>query len=144
MAKRVLVLAIAACSQRAPIATCDDDLRGVYRDGGERWMVLDHGATLEAYPLFPDAVAPAGADAGLEIAPRVIDLTRGRGLLAGTLHRRYLRGAESCDARVPVHVTSCTGDLVALVLSDPAPPISFAPCWWPGPGPSRVVRWRRD
>jgi len=142
MAKRVLVLAIAACSRRAPITSCEDDLRGVYRDGSEPWMVLDHGTTLEAYPLFPDV--PPGGEAGLEVAPRVIDLARGAGPPSGTLHRRYLRGGESCDAHIPVHVTSCAGDLVALVLADPAPPLGFAPCRWPGPGPSRVVRWRRE
>jgi hypothetical protein len=42
-----------------------------------------------------------------------------------------------------VHVTRCTGDTLELVLADPAPPISFSPCTWPEPGPSRVVRWHR-
>ena len=95
--KRVVVLAIAACSRRAPIASCDDDLRGVYVAGGERWMVLDHGDTLEAYPLFPDGAAPepsgtavAGSPApgpvagpaswsgpaAVVVAPRVIDFKR--------------------------------------------------------------------
>jgi hypothetical protein len=143
-----VVLALAACSCRAEIASCDDDLRGVYVADGERWMVLDNGATLEAYPLFPDGGAPGE----LVVAPRVIDLERpgGSSLRAanaapvGTLRRRYMRRAERCDAQVPVHVTRCAGDTLELVLADPAPPLGFAPCTWPGPAPSRVVRWRRD
>jgi len=151
------------------MAGCDDDLRGVYVAGlrgvpgatgvaganAERWMVLDDGPTLEAYPLFPDgatpgpasAVGPATGDAAVtEVAPRVIDFERtpGKPTIDGTLRRRYLRRADLCDAHVPVHLTSCAGDVLQLVLADPAPPISWAPCVWPGLAPSRVVRWRRE
>ena len=140
-------LATGGCSRRAPITSCDDDLRGVYTAGpehgapGERWMVLDDRETLEAYPLLPDGDGPPD----LVAAPRVIELVRdGRGELAGTLRRRYMRRAERCDAQVPVHVTRCAGDTLELVLADPAPPLALAPCTWPGPGPSRVVRWRRE
>ncbi|HEX7841226.1 MAG TPA: hypothetical protein VF469_27295 [Kofleriaceae bacterium] len=137
-------LAGGACSRRAPIASCDDDLRGVYTSGterGERWMVLDDRDTLEAYPLFPDSDGPAD----LVVAPRVIELVReGRGELSGTSRRRYMRRAQRCDAHVPVHVTRCAGDAIELVIADPAPPIEMSPCTWPGPGPSRVERWRRE
>ena len=135
-----------ACSGRAAIGSCDDDLRGVYSDGAERWMVLDQRATLEAYPLFPDADGPPE----LVTAPRRIELARaasrapGAAAIAGALRRRYMQRADSCDARVPVEVTRCAGDGLELVLAAPAPPLGFAPCRWPGPGPSRVVRWRRD
>jgi len=187
--KRAVVLAIAACSRRDPIASCDDDLRGVYADGDERWMVLDNGETLEAYPLFPDGAGPAptgsaraaraagiGSAAPGEpslrqptdvvVAPRVIDWKRGAAApgstasdpqhgaarpvaagtaaIAGTLRRRYMRRAERCEAHVPVHVTSCAGDTLELVLADPSPPIEYTPCTWSHPGPSRVVRWRRE
>jgi hypothetical protein len=172
--KYAAVLAIAAC-RRDPIASCDDDLRGVYLAASERWMVLDHGATLEAYPLFPDVPGGATGDAVLEVAPRVIDFERGPGadpidptgafaplgetrrqrrqgpqphdfasLIEGTLRRRYMRGRELCEARAPVHVTRCANDTLELVLVDPAPPIAFAPCTWPGPGPSHVVHWQRE
>ena len=143
MIERAVVLALAACGQRAEHASCDDDLRGVYVADGERWMVLDNGATLEAYPLFPDGGAPGE----LVVAPRVIDLERRPGASsapAGTLRRRYMRRAERCDAQVAVHITSCAGDALELVLADPAPPLGFSPCTWPGPAPSRVVRWRRE
>jgi hypothetical protein len=181
--KRVVLLAIAACSRRAEIATCDDDLRGLYvvdstdGAGGERWMVLDNGATLEAYPLFHDPESPGpsaatngGASAAsapsrvyrppdqapgggasprrttgeLEVAPRVIDLTRGPAGLTGTLRRRYMERAERCDAQLPVQITRCAGDGLELVIADPAPPLGFSPCVWPDAGPSRVVRWRRE
>jgi hypothetical protein len=166
-----LIIAIAACSRRPELASCDEDLRGVYIADGERWMVLDEGAALEAYPLFPDgdpAAGPAGpapppAPAGpggdspgpkedLVVAPRVIDLERAPGAsrtpemhsLRGTVKRRYMRRAERCEAKLAVHVTRCAGDTLELVLSDPSPPIAFSPCTWPGPSPSRVVRWRRE
>jgi hypothetical protein len=154
------VLAIAACSRRAPLASCGDDLHGVWRDttggasrdGAERWMLLDDGATLEAYLLFPDADGPGE----LVAAPRRIDLSRtaagdaatsaapGAAPLTGTVLRRYMRGAQRCDARVPVHVTRCTGDTLELVLADPAPPLELSPCRWPRPAPSRLVRWQRE
>lgn len=146
--KRAAVLVIAACSRRAELASCADDLRGVYVADGERWMMLDSGATLEAYPLFPDGGPPGD----LVVAPRVIDLARPTGsgtgaqpgAPAGTLRRRYMRRAERCDAQLPVHVTRCAGDTLELVLADPSPPLGFSPCTWPGPGPSRVARWRRE
>jgi hypothetical protein len=142
----VVALAIAACGRSAPIASCDDDLRGVYAAGGERWMILDRGPTLEAYPLFPD-----GAVTGeLVAAPRVIDLARAPGAgpagaaIAGTLHQRFMRRAERCDTQVPVEVTRCASDTLELVLGDPSPPIEFSPCAWARPAASRVVRWRRE
>jgi hypothetical protein len=140
------MLAIAACHQRAPLTSCDDNLRGVHVAGSERWMILDDGHTLEAYPLFPDVDGPPD----LEIHPRRIDLTRGAAAssasatLAGTVHRRYMRRAEICEAQVPVHVTRCAGDTLDIVLTDPAPPLGFSPCTWPGPAPSRLVRWQRE
>ena len=69
----VTLVLCTACSTSAPLASCDDDLRGAWRDeaSGARWMILDRGASLEVYPLFSDAV-PAGA-------PRVIDLARSGG-----------------------------------------------------------------
>jgi hypothetical protein len=135
-----VAVAVAACSHGPQLASCDDDLRGVYVADGERWMMLDRGATLEAYPMFPDGGPPGD----LVIAPRVIDLERRGGALTGTLRRRYMRRAERCDAQLPVHVTSCAGETVTLVLADPAPPLGFSPCTWPGASPSRVVRWRRE
>jgi len=142
----LLVAASPACSRRAPLASCDDNLRGVYAagpDGAERWMILDRGDALEAYPLFPDVDGPHA----LEIGPRRIDLARApaaAGTLAGAVHRRYMRRAELCDAQIPVHVTRCAGDTLDLVLADPAPPLDFAPCRWPGPASSRLVRWQRE
>jgi hypothetical protein len=141
------LLAFGACSRRAPLASCDDNLHGVYTAGpDQRWMLVDHRDSLEAYPLFPDVDGPRD----LEVHPRRIDLTRdpaapaASATLAGTVHRRYLRRADICEAEVPVHVTRCAGDTLELVLADPAPPLGFAPCSWPGPAPSHLVRWQRE
>ena len=141
------MLVMTGCGRRAPLVSCDDNLRGVYVAGpDERWMILDNGDKLEAYPLFPDVDGPPD----LEIHPRRIDLTRAPAgsaapaTLAGTVHRRYLRRAEICEAQVPVHVTRCAGDTLELMLTDPAPPLGFSPCSWPGPAPPRLVRWERE
>jgi len=127
-----------ACSTSTPLASCDDDLRGAWRDeaSGVRWMILDRGASLEVYPLFADAV-PAGA-------PRVIDLARGDGVVAGEVKRRFDHAADVCLARAPVRVTACHGDTLELVLADPVGPLGYAPCTWGTTAPSHRERWRRD
>jgi hypothetical protein len=154
----------------------------VYVAGDERWMMLDQGNTLEAYPLFPDGMAPDpastppggraagnglpasdapwGGPADLVVAPRMFDFriepagsSPGSGAsrlparqapVAGTLRRRYMRGAARCDAHVPVHITRCAGDTLELVLAEPSPPLEFSPCTWSRPDPSHLVRWRRE
>jgi len=164
---RVAVLALAACTGRASIETCDDDLRGVYAADGERWMVIDRGATLEAYPLMPDVALPdilraepgvaatVGEVPRVEVTPRVIALTRtpdtathapddpGGSTIEGAVQRCYLRGEARCDARAAVSVTRCSRDTLELVVIDPAAPLDFAPCVWPTRSPARVARWRR-
>ena len=133
----------AACDHRPPLASCDDDLRGVYLADGRRWMILDQRDTLEAYPLFDD-VTPTAAPAGLEVAPRVIRLSRTPAGVAGDVLRRYMRGPRACLAKVPVRLTACAGDAIELVLSDPAPPLAWdRPCLWPRPDSSRLERWLR-
>jgi hypothetical protein len=146
----VAAAASAGCGRRG-LGSCDDDLRGMYTSGSERsperWMILDRGDALEAYAVFPDADGPGSH--GVVAAPRELELHRGSGAtIAGMVHRRYMRRAERCEARTEVHVVRCagdaTGDMIELVLADPAPPLEFAPCTWPAPGASRVVRWRRE
>jgi hypothetical protein len=135
-----LVAGVASCSGRPAVSSCDDDLRGIYADGAERWMLLDSGPTLEAYPLFSDA--PGSPD--LVAGPRRLELARDASGLSGALRRWYMQRSALCDASVPAHVTRCGGDALEIVLADPAPPLSFAPCRWPSPADSRLVRWRRN
>ena len=99
-------------------------------------MILDNARTLEAYPLFDDAV-----DGG---APRVLDLTRGKEL-AGTMSRRFTRGGDDCVARAAVAVTACRDNALQLVLSEPVAPLTFAPCTWSDrTASSQVERWLRE
>ncbi len=135
----VLVLVV-GCSRRAPIDSCADDLHGVWRDGsGAKWMLLDDGATLEAYPLFADS-AGSGELVG---APRAIDLTRAGDHVAGTIHRRYDRRTDTCEARAPIPVTACQDDALEAVITDPPAPLDVAPCRWGVTPLARVERWRR-
>lgn len=135
------LLCCAACSRSAPLATCDDDLRGAWRDeaSGARWVILDHGATLEVFPAFDDA-----RPAELEVAPRVIDLARDGAGVRGTVKRRYMRAADACVAKAPARLTACAGDAIDIVLADPAPPLSLSPCTWGTAAPSHRERWRRE
>ena len=150
-------LVLAACARRAPVTSCDDDLHGMWvapagqaepdplhlGPAGARWMMLDNGATLEAYPMFDDAVPPAGTPPDLVLAPRVLDLAR-TPTLTGELKRRVMRRADTCDARAPVQITRCADDTLELVLVDPPLPLTLAPCSYPAPAPARVERWHRD
>lgn len=129
----VAAVVLTACSRSAPIDSCDDPLRGVWRGERGAWMILDSGETLEAYPLFADAPAP-----------RVIDLVREGNTLSGQLRRRYMQAGTSCTATLPVKVTACSSEALDIVLADPSPPIAFEPCTWPRANPSRRERWLRD
>ncbi len=132
------VLVLGACGdRRAPIASCDDDLRGTWvTDRGARWMMLDNGATLEAYPMFDDTV-PDGA-------PRVVDLRRGE-KLQGEVKRRYMAGSALCEATAPIRIAKCKASGLQVVVADPPAPLALTPaCAWPGPTASRVEHWRRE
>jgi hypothetical protein len=118
----VALAVVASCDRRAPIASCDQDLTGTYVSDGKRWIIQDHGDTLEAFPLFADI--PAG-DPSLEIAPRVIDLVRLDDGISGAVRRRYMRGPAQCHAKIPVRITACAGDTLDVLLADPVPPLQF-------------------
>jgi hypothetical protein len=136
-------MVLVACDHRPHVESCESDLHGVWIAPSEtRWMLLDEGpASLEVYPLFAD-----GDSGKLEIiaAPRVIDLHREGTGLEGIVKRRYMHGADACEAHAAVHVTSCKADALEVVLADAPPPLTFAPCTWPPPAPSRAERWRRE
>ena len=133
---------VPACDRRRHVTSCDSDLHGVWvASHDSQWMILDQSpASLEIYPLFADADAPPDIVA----APRVIDLHRDSTGLAGTLKKRYMQRAESCEAHVAVHVMSCADDTLEVELADVRVPLAITPCTWPAPAPSRVERWRRE
>jgi hypothetical protein len=139
--KLVWAMLVAACTRRPAITSCDADLHGVWvTPSGARWMMLDNGATLEAYPMFDDAIP---RNAGIEGAPRALDLSRGE-KLAGAIKRRYMQGGDTCEAQAPIRIAKCKDDALQVVLADVPAPLSFAPCEWPRPAPSRVEWWKRD
>jgi hypothetical protein len=133
--RAIIAAAIAVGCRRDPVTSCADDLGGMWESGSQAWHLLDDGRAVEIDPLFADA--PPGA------APRVADLVREGDGLAGTLHRMYVDRDTVCDARVPIRIAACRAGELEVVVSDPAPPIAFAPCTWPRPAASRVERWHR-
>jgi hypothetical protein len=132
----VVVAALCGCDRRPAVTSCDDDLRGVWiADGGARWSLLDHGATVELFPLFDDAV-PGGA-------PRVIDLER-KDKLAGSVERRFMQRGDECVAKAPIRIAKCKASTLQVIVQDPQPPIGFSPCAWGKPAESRVEHWHRE
>lgn len=136
---RAALLLLAACGRPA-ITSCEQDIGGIYLHEGARWILVDRGATLEAFPLFPDV--PAVADT--EVAPRVIDLDRTTAGVAGHVKRRYMRGAKACTGKVPVRVTECRTESIDIVLGDPVPPLEVEPCTFPRHDRTRRERWLRE
>jgi hypothetical protein len=118
-----VLLVLVACEHRS-VTSCADDLQGVYTTPtGERWMLLDEGKVLEAYPMFDDSAGSA--------APRLVDLTRGD-KLDGAMQRRF---GDACIGKAPFHVTACSGSGLDVVYAVPA---SCAAAM-----PSRAEHWRR-
>jgi hypothetical protein len=136
---RAALLLLAACGRPA-ITSCEQDIGGVYVFEGARWILVDRGATLEAFPLFPDV--PVVAET--EVAPRVIDLDRTPAGVAGHVKRRYMRGAKACIGKAPARVTACRSESIDIVLSDPVPPLEVAPCTFPRHDGNRRERWLRE
>ena len=131
------VVALVACGGRAAVTSCADDLTGAWRGDAGAWMILDDEATLEVYPLFDDLRDTSAA-------PRLMDVRRSPQALLGEVHRRYTRGAATCDAKAQVHVLACSDDALELELADPASPAAFAPCTWAGAVAPHHERWHRE
>jgi hypothetical protein len=121
----VLACAATGCDDRAPVERCSSPLGGVWQanalaPSGEpyRYHLLDHGSTLELYPIFDDALPPDGTSKRGEIiyAPAVIDLKRDGERLYGTESRRLTRGPRRCIRRLPAEISSCDrGELLLAV-----------------------------
>lgn len=130
--KRLLALALLSACQREAVTSCNDDLHGVWVSPQGRWMFLDNGATVEAYPLFDDGVPP-----------RVIDLKRGAHF-EGDVKRRYMQGDAECVGTAPIRIAKCKADTLHIVIRDVQAPLAFAPCQWPTPNESQLEHWQRE
>jgi hypothetical protein len=130
-------LSVAACDRRAEVTSCDDDLHGVWRseEHDTRWMILDNGPTIEAYPMFDDHIEGG--------APRVIDLRRGERFV-GDVKRRFMSGGIECVASSPVRIAKCKTNALHVVIADPPSPLSFSPCTWPRPNEPELDHWHRE
>jgi hypothetical protein len=137
----LLVAVLAACDRGATVTACDDVLTGAYATPTGRWMLLDHGRTLEAYPIEFDAPRDRP---DVIVAPRAVELHRDGATVAGELHRRYMVGAERCEARAPVRLRGCGHDALDVELGEVAAPLTFTPCTWSPPPPPRREAWRRE
>lgn len=145
MRTALLAVVLVGCArERAPLASCDESLGGVWTtETGQPWMLLEgKGAQrgqLEGYPLFDDIAGVPGS----EVSPRALDLSREAGALRGEVTRRYMRGSERCDQKAPITMSACRGNTLQVVRQEITPPASIAPCVPGLPGPMRHETWTR-
>jgi hypothetical protein len=130
--KLLVALALLSACQREVVTSCNDDLHGVWVSPAGRWMFLDNGATVEAYPLF-DMGTP----------PPVIDLKRGEHF-QGDVKRRFMQGGAECVGTAPIRIAKCKANTLNIVISEVSPPLAFSPCQWPKPNESRLEHWQRE
>jgi hypothetical protein len=55
-----------------------------------------------------------------------------------------MQRTDACEARTDVHVTRCEDNALALVLTDPPPPLSFTPCRFPPRPLAHLEHWLRE
>jgi hypothetical protein len=130
-----ILVALAACDRSPSVASCAEHLGGVWAtdDGSGRWHIRDGGKTLEAYPLVRELPAAA---AGTLPAPSMIDLRRQGDEVAGTVVRRWHRGAQTCLMRAPARVRGCRDDRMTLTVGDTGAPVDWHACAAPESAPA--------
>jgi len=138
--KALIVVGLAACSTPRPvIESCASPLGGNWFGPSGEWAIIDTGAKLEAFPVFPDA--PVGSP-GVIAAPRAIDLDATK---TGNVSRRYVKGAVECTTRAPAKIVACKGETIELVLGEPREPafVDGGACAQGATPPSHREVWRR-
>ena len=140
------VVAVAACSHGPDLTTCRESIAGMWRDPhGRRWAAMEHQGRIEIYPDWGDTEPPPGTPPEIEVAPRVIDLVHAGDDVAGTIHRRFGKGADFCDVAVPIHIRNCHGSTIEIEIAEPPAPTAYKPCALPSiPYPVRETwTWER-
>ena len=123
-----VALGLVACDRTPAATSCADSLIGVWStaDGVARWHIRDAGKDkLEAFPVVREL--PPAPD-GTIAAPSMIDLRRSGQEVAGTVVRRWHRGAQVCLVRNQAHVRGCRGDRMTLTLGDTGAPTDWTAC----------------
>lgn len=122
-----LVAVVAACDRSPTVASCADHLGGVWEsaDGAARWHLSDGGERLAGYPLVRELPA---APPGARPAPSFLELRRSGREVAGSVVRRWERGAERCVVRAPAVIRGCAADRLTLTLGATTAPTDWAAC----------------
>lgn len=146
IAARATALALAlavlvGCDRPAPVRDCGDDLGGVWRGPDGRWQAIDRRRAIELYPI--DREPTAALPPGVVSAPSVIDLTRAGLTLAGSISRRYERGASFCKVATPIAAITCGAGRLTLTIAPPPPPADWSTCEAPPTSSTIVVLERR-
>ena len=146
------LLALAACREPPPpLTSCADSLEGVWRTTDappRRYHILDHGATVEAFPMWDTtrladgrkAVLPPDPDAALADtdlpvrSPVRIQLDRRGETVAGTASYRLRAGGRDCTVSGPARLTACAGASAVLSTRLPGTGAAEADCAAAAPG----------
>ncbi len=133
---------VAGCRRSPPLRNCGDDLSGQWLLPGEsgRWTLRDSAARIDGFPLRPDQhVSPDGVIG----APRWIELVRDHDVVAGRMHRRYMRREQRCEATGNLRILACHDHVMEVERSALPVPISMQPCVWSPPQSNTQELWQR-
>ncbi len=137
LGRRTVVAAVlaaltgAACDRSpAPLRSCEDPLGGVWTTEpgaatSATWHLIDSSDRLDGFPSYRELPPePAGTIA----APSLVSLRRRHGEVAGTVSRRWQRGAATCVVRSPAVVRGCVADRIGLQLGPTGAPVDWTTC----------------
>jgi hypothetical protein len=120
---------VAGCRTPPALRNCGDDLSGQWLLPGEagRWALHDSAARIDGFPLRPDQqVSPDGVIG----APRWLELVRDHDVIAGRIHRRYMRRAQRCEATGTLRILACHDQVMEVERSALPAPSNLQPCVW--------------
>jgi hypothetical protein len=117
------LLLLSACSKPPAVASCEDDLSGVWHEQGDAGRGYDwrpsRSGGYEVFAMFDTARPPDGSaklDSPIVYAPWVWDLDRLPAGISGTRLQRLTRDGASCEVRTPVEIRSCADDTLTIAV----------------------------
>ena len=133
---------VAGCRTPPAMRNCGDDVSGQWLLPGEsgRWTFHDSAGRIDGFPLQPDQrVSPDGVIG----APRWIELMRDHDVVAGRMHRRYMRREQRCEATANLRIRACHDQVMEVERATLPLPTSLQPCIWSPPQSNTQELWRR-
>lgn len=133
---------VAGCRTPPALRDCGDDVSGQWQLPSDlgRWILHDSAGRIEGFPLRPDQrVSPDGVIG----APRWLELVRDHDVVAGRMHRRYMRREQRCEATGNLRILACHDQIMEVERSALPSPTTMLPCVWSPPQSNTQERWQR-